>query len=100
MLFKCKNCKSIFTKEIYPEVIRFVDTVIHNDTLWPKICVISDDPYDHSDRYGCSINSYYNASGQFENYIRDDLNFTEDQVQKVVNKTLEFIIESNGNVGR
>lgn len=58
------------------------------------MCIITEDKLDHVDKYGCSAESYKNASGNFENYIRDNLNFTQEQVQNVVNKTLAFVVEN------
>ena len=78
VIFKCKNCFTIFTNRTFSEVVRFVDTVITDDQFWPRMCLISEDPLDHVDRFGCSRESYMNASGNFENYIRDELNFTQD----------------------
>jgi hypothetical protein len=77
VIFKCDSCKTIFTNETFSEVIRFVDTVITDDKFWPRMCLMTNDPLDHADRFGCSGSSYINASFNFENYIRDNLTFTQ-----------------------
>ena len=76
VIFKCKKCFTIFTNRTFSEVIRFVDTVVTDDKFWPRMCIMTSDPTDHVDKYGCSAQSYGNASFNFENYIRDNLNFT------------------------
>ena len=76
VIFKCKKCHTIFNNKTFSEVIRFVDTVVTDEEFWPRLCLITDDRVDHVDKYGCSVESYKNASGNFENYIRDNLNFT------------------------
>jgi len=72
--------------------VRYVDKVVNDNKMWPRLCLMTKDPYDHVDRYGCSESSYFNASYTFERYIRDNLNFTEDQMQRVVNKTFNYIL--------
>ena len=55
VIFKCKSdCQTIFRNETFSEIIRFVDTVITDDNYWPKMCLMSEDPLDHVDRFGCS----------------------------------------------
>ena len=81
-IFKCKHCdKTIFRNQTFVDVGRFVDTVITNDAVWPYLCPMNGGftATNHVDGYGCSHHSYLNVSSQFEYYVRDNLNFTEEQ---------------------
>ena len=72
-IYKCKkDCKTIFTKNHMKEIVRFSD-IINSDYLWPRLCVRDSKKF--ADGMGCTTNSYFNLSSNFENFIRDDLPF-------------------------
>lgn len=89
VVFYCKTSDSIFTKDAYSEVIRFVDSLVHKNYRWPNMCLRTNDLYDHNDQFGCSNQSYVNASGQFETSMRDTvIKFTDEQLWGMVDNTM------------
>ena len=76
-VYKCKNdCKTIFTKNHMKEIVKFAD-LISSDYLWPRLCV-RDLSKKYADGMGCTSNSYFNLSSNFENFIRDGLPYDDE----------------------
>ena len=81
------------------DICKFAD-LINSDNLWPRMCVRdfrNDKPF--ADGWGCTSNSYFNLSGQHESFVRDDMEFNQERVQDIVNRTYEYVVKHN-NQGR